>query len=104
MNGGRVAKLQAALLQDPADSFSHYALALEFASGGRPQEAILQLEKLLERDSSYIPAHQQLGYFLQKENRLEEARATFLRGVAEAQRQSDGHSAAEMQQALDEME
>jgi Tfp pilus assembly protein PilF len=103
VNENRIAKLQAVLLQDPADSFSKYALALEYAGGGKFVEAISRLEELLHHDPRYVPAYQQLGYLLQKLNRPAEARIAFARGIEEAARQSDHHSAGEMQEALDEL-
>ena len=103
MNADRVAKLREILQQDPADSFSQYALALEYASGGKPDEAIRQMETLIAADPTYVPAYQQLGYLYQLGGKTAAAREAFLRGIVAAHAQSDHHAAGEMQEALDEL-
>jgi Tfp pilus assembly protein PilF len=104
MRGQRIEKLKALLELDPNDSFSSYALALEYAGANEPLLAVSLLEALVVRDQSYIPAYQQLGYLYEKLGRLGDAAAIFRRGIRIATEQGDHHSQSEMQDALDSLE
>jgi Tfp pilus assembly protein PilF len=103
MREERIARLKASLEQEPNDSFSRYALALEYAGMNNTSDARGLLEDLVQRDPSYIPAYQQLGYLYQKLGLREEARSIFTRGMEVAAQQGDFHARSEMQEALDEM-
>jgi Tfp pilus assembly protein PilF len=104
MKEERIGKLKALLDQDPSDSFSRYALALEYAGASDSSQAVALLEDLLVRDPSYVPAYQQLGYLYEKLGRIREASAIFKRGVHTAAQQGDHHAKSEMQDALDSLE
>jgi Tfp pilus assembly protein PilF len=104
MREDRIAKLKALLERESNDSFSRYALALEYAGANEPAQALALLEDLVHRDPSYVPAYQQLGYLYQKLGRREEAVSAFRRGMETATQQDDHHARSEMQDALDDME
>jgi Tfp pilus assembly protein PilF len=104
MKEDRIAKLKALLERESNDSFSRYALALEYAGANEPAQALALLEDLVQRDQSYVPAYQQLGYLYQKLGRMEEAISAFRRGMEIAAQQDDQHARREMQDALDDME
>jgi tetratricopeptide (TPR) repeat protein len=103
MREERITKLKALLEQDPNDSFSRYALALEYAAIDHNAESLALLENLLQRDSLYVPAYQQLGYMYQKLGRTEEAVSAFKRGIEIATQQGDHHARSEMKDALDDV-
>jgi Tfp pilus assembly protein PilF len=103
MREERIAKLKALLAREENDSFSRYALALEYAGTSNYAEALGLLEDLIQRDQSYLPAYQQLGYLYQRLDRREEAIAMFTRGIELAGEQGDTHAEGEMQDALDEL-
>lgn len=104
MREQRIAHLLEILAQDPNDSFSSYALALEFAGMGKPDEALQMLEGLLTRDASYLPAYQQLGSLYAQAQRSDDAVAILKRGIELARQQHDHHAQSEMQEALDDLE
>jgi Tfp pilus assembly protein PilF len=104
MREERIAKLRALLARESNDSFSRYALALEYAGANDLAQALTLLEDLVQRDQSYVPAYQQLGYLYQKLGRREEAVSAFRRGMEIATQQDDHHARSEMQDALDDME
>ncbi|HAL55852.1 MAG TPA: hypothetical protein DCP63_05095 [Bacteroidetes bacterium] len=103
MRKDRISKLKEFLDLDPNDSFSRYALALEYAALDDSVQAAALLEELLRRDPDYVPAYQQLGYVYQRISRREDAVAVFKRGIAIATQQHDQHAAGEMREALDEI-
>jgi Tfp pilus assembly protein PilF len=104
MREDRIAKLKALLARESNDSFGRYALALEYAGANDLAQALALLEDLVQRDQSYMPAYQQLGYLYQKLGRREEAVSAFRRGMEIATQQGDDHARSEMQDALDDME
>ena len=104
MREQRIARLREILGQDPNDSFSRYALALEFAGMRNPGEAVQMLEDLLARDPSYLPAYQQLGSLYAQAHRSEDSVSILKRGIQLAQQQNDHHAQSEMQEALDDLE
>ena len=103
MREKRIALLQEILAQDPNDSFSRYALALEVAGRGDAREATKLLEDLLTRDSSYLPAYHQLGLFYARIDRREDAMAILKLGIELALQQNDHHTQSEMQEVLDDL-
>ncbi len=103
MSRDRIAKLQEFLDKDPNDSFTRYALALEYAGRGELDLTVSILSDLLQRDPKYIPAYQQLGYAYQKLDRRDDARAILERGIRAATEQGDLHARSEMQDALDQL-
>jgi tetratricopeptide (TPR) repeat protein len=103
MREERITKLKALLEQDPNDSFSGYALALEYAALNNTAEALAMLENLLQRDHLYVPAYQQVGYLYLKLGRSEEAVSAFKRGIEIAAQLGDHHARSEMQDALDDI-
>jgi tetratricopeptide (TPR) repeat protein len=104
MSTDRIQQLQRFLDEDPTDSFTRYALGLEYASRGDFAHAAAIFEQLTKDDPAYIPSYQQLGYLYQNMKRWEAAREIFRRGITAARAHNDLHAMSEMQQALDEME
>lgn len=104
MREERIAKLKDFLAKNPRDSFSRYALALEYAGQGNTEHAVVLLEELLRDDPTYVPAYQQLGYAYQKLDRRDDAIAVLKRGMDVAVAQGDLHARGEMQEALDELQ
>jgi len=96
----RRAKIEAMLVDDPADTFLRYGLAMEFRSEGNHDASIAKLTELTGDETPYVPAYFMAAQQLTDLGRIDEAR-TFLRdGIDEARRQGDGHAAAEMSELL----
>lgn len=93
--------LEEFVAQDPNDSFSRYALALELEKESRTSEAITHLREVIARDPAYVAAYQHLGRLVAQNISLEEAREVYLRGVSVAGAAGDQRARSEMQEALD---
>jgi tetratricopeptide (TPR) repeat protein len=93
--------LEEFLSEDPNDSFSRYALALELEKEGRSADAVVQLREVIERDRSYVGAYYHLGRLLARDDRADEARETLERGLAAARAANDQRALSEIQQALE---
>src|SRR5215210_6184541 len=93
--------LEQFVADDPYDSFSRYALALELEKEGRELEAIPQLQEVIARDPNYVAAYYHLGKLLARMGQLEDARAIYRRGLDAAVAAKDERTRSEIQEALD---
>ena len=100
----RIEKLKEIIQKDSTDSFSQYALSLEYNGINEPLTAIEILEELLKRDAKYLPAYHQLGQLLGKMNKTQEAKKVYRTGVDLAVSQNDDKTAKEMREELEELE
>lgn len=103
MRERRIAHLRRLIAEDPNDSFSRYALALETAAMGAHDEAVKMLEDLLVRDPSYVASYQQLGSLYAQVHRVSDAVAILRRGIEMARVWNEHHALGEMQEALDDL-
>lgn len=100
----RIQKLKELLEKDPTDSFSRYALALEYMGASDVQTAIDELEKLIAADQKYLPAFHQLGQIYGKLNRTQEAKKAYRKGIDLAQELGEEKAGKEMREELEELE
>lgn len=96
----RIKMLQEYIQDDPSDTFSRYALALEFAKAGETSKAIEYLKQLRLIDEDYLALYYQLGKLLQQIGLLDEAISVFKAGVVVAQKQQNHHTEKELKGAL----
>ena len=92
------------MAEDPNDSFSRYALALELEKESGGQEAVAQLREVISRDPAYVAAYHQLGRLLAQSGLVDEAREVYRRGIELATGSGDRRSRSEMQEALEMLE
>ena len=93
--------LEEFLAEDPSDSFSRYALALELEKEGRDLEAISGLEKVIEMDPTYVAAYYHLGRLLARAGETEQARAVYTRGLVASSEAGERRTHAEIQDAIE---
>lgn len=96
----RIKMLQEYIQDDSSDTFSRYALALEFAKEGELSKAIELLKQLRLIDEDYLALYYQLGKLLQQIGLLEEAVMVFKSGIVIAQKQQNHHTEKELKGAL----
>jgi tetratricopeptide (TPR) repeat protein len=96
--------LEEFVAQDPSESFSRYALALELEKEKRVHEAVEHLREVISRDPGYTAAYQQLGRLLGRIGLLDDARDIYQRGIEAARASGDHRSISEMQDALEMIE
>ncbi|MDD8017550.1 MAG: tetratricopeptide repeat protein [Bacteroidota bacterium] len=100
----RIQKLQEMLVNDPNDSFTRYALAMEHVGSNNPTEAIEILNDIVKRDSKYLPAYHQLGILFGKLNRTQEAKTAYRHGIDLAGQLGETKEEKEMREELEELE
>jgi Tfp pilus assembly protein PilF len=100
----RLEKLQEFLKADPSDSFTRYAIGLEYLSLKDFPKAAEMFEALIINDPGYVATYYQLAdcYRQMKEN--EKATESYHKGIIQARAAGDLHAASELQMALDELE
>jgi thioredoxin-like negative regulator of GroEL len=97
----RKQQLEKLLADDPNDAFLRYGLAMECASAGDDEAALRTLRQMFADKIEYVPAYQQAGQIFMRLDRLDDARETFLQGIALAKRVGNAHAAGEMEGFLD---
>lgn len=103
MNIERIKLLEQYILEDPSDSFSRYALALEWATEDQ-DKAIGLLLALIKENPQYVPAYYQVATLLLEQNRIEETKIVVAEGIKMAARQNDHKTIKELRQLQDELD
>ena len=83
-----------------ADSFTWYALALEYKGMGRIDDALSTFQALRQRDAEYVPMYLMCGTMLVEAGRRDEAKEWLTAGLGAARQKGDTHAAGEIEGAL----
>ena len=97
----RIETLQGFLKENPNDSFSRYALALEYAKLGQNEDALHEFETVQQNDPQYVATYYQLGQLYQKLGQKHDAEKTFRTGITVAAKAGDEHTRSELEAALE---
>ena len=100
----RLEKLQEFLKADPKDSFTCYAIGLEYLSAKDLSKAAEMFEALAISDPKYVATYYQLGDCYKQLKEKEKAAACYKNGITQARAANDLHTLSELQMALDELE
>lgn len=99
----RLEQMLAFIEQDPKDSFSRYAVGLEYMSMKNYSLSVNHFEKLYELDPEYLPTYYQLGSVYAILEELVKAELIYKKGIVLA-KLGDLHTCSELELALDELE
>ena len=99
-NPKRLAMLEKMTASGAADSFAWYALAMEYASAERVDDALATYAKLREKDAQYGPMYLMCGQLLVAAGRRDEAREWLTEGARVARVRGDTHALGEIESAL----
>jgi Tfp pilus assembly protein PilF len=86
--------------QDPNNTFARYGLAMEYANSGDLEAAVREFSALFAIDENYAAAYFHSGQVFEKLGRIDEARATYEKGIAVTTRKGDMHTRSEIEAAL----
>ena len=100
----RLAKLQAMLEKEPADTFLLYGLAMEYRKLGEHAKALEHFDRVLSLDAGYCYAYHQKGLVYEDLGDVESARRSYHEGVEAATRKGDQHAKEEIAAALSMIE
>ncbi len=97
----RLAMLEDLTRSGKADAFAWYALALEYKSKARFDDAMQTFSTLREKEPGYIPMYLMAGSMLIELGREQEARAWLTDGIQRAEAANNAHARDEMEALLD---
>ncbi len=96
----RLEFLQKHTASGAADAFAWYGLAMEYRSLERHDEALATFEALRDRSPDYVPMYLMCGQMLEKQGKLEDAKAWLSAGIDAARKKGDTHALGELEGAL----
>lgn len=102
MHKSRLQKLEEFARRHPEDPFSHYGLAMEYKSAGKPDKAAEVFSRLLKLKPDYTPAYFQYGMVLRDTGQNKLAGSVFAKGIEVASQNGDQRAVAELEAALAE--
>ncbi len=97
----RIDMLKSFLNENANDSFSRYALALEYTKLGQNDDAVREFETVKTNDPDYVATYYQLGQLYQKLGKRHEAEKTLRTGITVAGKAGDTHTREELEAALE---
>jgi len=103
MDKSRLDSLKEMLEMHADDSFTRYALGLELAASGLPEDASAEFERVIAADPNYHPVYYQLGKVYETLGDVDKARKIYERGIYVAASQSEFHAKEELESALNEL-
>jgi Tfp pilus assembly protein PilF len=89
---------------DPSDTFSRYALALEYMGVRDFEQAVGQLKEVIRIDPSYSAAYFQAAIASRGMEKFDEAKNFLRSGIQAAEKKGDWHTRDEMNAALSDLE
>ena len=104
MSSQRIAKLLSFIEMDPTDSFSKFALALEYLKMEKKLEALSLFLEITSSDENYVGVYYHLGNLYELMGDSTKALEIYTKGIDIAVKQHDNHSASELRQALEDLE
>ncbi|HKJ33892.1 MAG TPA: tetratricopeptide repeat protein [Balneolales bacterium] len=99
-----IEKLQAYLQEDPNDTFSKFALALEYKKIGDVSRAIELFEEIHEANPDYVGIYYHLGKLYDQQDDNKKAIATYKEGIEVATQKDESKALSELKSALMELE
>ncbi len=88
---------------DPTDTFSRYALAMEYMSIESFPEAIEHFREVLKLDPTYSAAYFQAAIASRKSGATDQTTEWLRQGIAAAEKKGDWHARDEMKAMLEEI-
>lgn len=104
MSNQTIQLLKRFLEKDPNDSFTRFALAMEYNKAGFKQEAEQTYLELIAKDPNYVGTYYHLGMIYSLLGDKDKARKVFDDGIQVATSVNDNHAASELRQALMELD
>jgi hypothetical protein len=93
-------KIEAMLIDDPADPFLHYSLALELEKEGEHERSLCEFRGLMTSAPPYVPAFFMAAQQLARLGRANDARTVLRDGIEQARAAGNSHAAGEMSEFL----
>jgi len=100
----KIKQLARQIKENPGDSFSKFALALEFRKQGEFKKARILFEDILDSDPEYVGVYYHLGKLYEVLDRPKEALTLYKNGIKIAEKQKEARTKSELKEALKQLE
>lgn len=100
----KIKKLAAYIKKNPDDSFSKFALALEFLKDDQLKKARILFEDIQQKDPKYDGVYYHLGKLYEQSGRQDEALKVYKQGVQVAAENGHQRNTKELKEALAELQ
>lgn len=100
----KIKQLARQIKNNPGDSFSKFALALEFRKEGEFKKARILFEDILSSDPEYVGVYYHLGKLYEALDQLNDAKKLYIKGIEVASRQNEQRTEKEIKEALQQLE
>lgn len=99
----KIKQLARQIKNNPGDSFSKFALALEFRKEGEFKNARILFEDILSSDPDYVGVYYHLGKLYEALDRLNDAKLLYHKGIQIADEQQKARTKKELKEALQQL-
>lgn len=99
----KIKQLARQIKNNPGDSFSKFALALEFRKKGEFKKARILFEDILSSDPDYVGVYYHLGKLYEALDQLDDAQTLYQEGIAVANEQDEQRTEKELKEALQQL-
>jgi len=96
----KIKQLARQIKSNPEDSFSKFALALEFKKQQNFNNAGILFEDILENDPGYVGVYYHLAKLYEERGQLNDAQKLYQRGIKIADKQDERRTKKELSEAL----
>lgn len=100
----KIKKLARYVQQNPGDSFSKFALALEFMKKNEVERARMLFESIRDQDPEYLGVYYHLGKLYERIGEPEKAEKSYERGLQVARDKNEARAHRELKEALEQLE
>lgn len=100
----KIKQLAQQIKNNPGDSFSKFALALEFRKEAEFKKAQILFEDILSSDPDYVGVYYHLGKLYEALDQLNDAKKLYKKGIKVASRQNEQRTEKEIKEALQQVE
>lgn len=100
----KIKQLARQIKNNPGDSFSKFALALEFRKKGEFKKARILFEDILSNDPKYVGVYYHLGKLYEALDHLGKAMELYQKGIKIASDQKEQRTEKELREALSQVE
>ena len=99
----RIEQIKEMLVAHPGDSFLQHALALEFIKIEEDEKARELFQNLLQENENYVGSYYHLGKLLERNDKINDAKEVYERGMLKAKECGDMHTYNELQTAYEDL-
>jgi tetratricopeptide (TPR) repeat protein len=99
----RIEQIKEMLVTNPGDSFLQHALALEFIKIEEDEKARELFQNLLQENENYVGSYYHLGKLLERNDKINDAKEVYERGMLKAKECGDMHTYNELRTAYEDL-